>query len=83
VHDNGKESKPQELRLRRGKAHCDPDIRFSTVSLAVFHFARDCCATYAVRDLQRKAKPHSQTATFFSFADGKNKIHACEWAHDS
>ena len=37
VHDNGKESKPQELRLRRGKAYCDPAIRFSTVSLAVFH----------------------------------------------
>lgn len=44
-HDNGKESKPRELRLRRGKAFCDPDIRLSTVSLAVFHFALECYAT--------------------------------------
>ena len=27
------------------KEYCDPDIRFLTVSLAVFHFVLDCCAT--------------------------------------
>jgi hypothetical protein len=57
----------RELRQRQGKAYCDPDIRFSTVCLAVFHFALDCCATYAVTDLQYKAKPRSQTAAFIFF----------------
>jgi len=64
VHDNGKESKPQELRLCPGKAYCDPDIRFSKFSLAVFHCALDCSATYTVTDLQYEAEQHSQIAFF-------------------
>jgi hypothetical protein len=36
VHENGVESKPQELRLSREKEYCDPDTRFSTVSETVF-----------------------------------------------
>lgn len=85
MHDNGKESKPQEIRLSRGKAYCDPDIRFSTVSLAVSHFALDCYATLAVTDLQYKVKPLFQTAAFlFSpLRMEKNKIQACACARDS
>jgi hypothetical protein len=50
VHENGVESKPEELRLRREKEYCDPDIRFSTVSEAVFQFALDCFTIYSLMD---------------------------------